>query len=140
MYPVSDTTNRLDIDTDIKFFAYILDVRIDRTIIEIVIISHDIFHEGITFYDSLGILDEIVEYREFCLRHFDLLSREICEIVFVIEGDIAECYHLFFFPIFFSLFCTLRDSSYTCDELTRAKWLCHIVICSKFEKGHFIIF
>ena len=45
MYPISDTTNCFDFDTFSDFFSQIFHMSIDRTIIEIVLISYDILHE-----------------------------------------------------------------------------------------------
>ncbi len=118
MNPVSDTANCLDIDALIEFFAYIFDVCIDRAIIEIIIISHDIFHERLSFNDSLRILDKIVEDRKFSFGHFDFFSGEESKIIFRIKYDIPECYHLFFFAIFFSFFCTFCYCCYTSHEFS----------------------
>jgi hypothetical protein len=74
VYPISYSSHCLDIYTGIELFADILDMGIDRTIIEIVIISHDIFHEGFAFDHGFRIFDQIVEDRELCLRHLDLLT------------------------------------------------------------------
>ena len=74
MYPISDTTNRFYIDTGIEFFSDIFYMSIDRTVIEIVVISHDIFHERFSLYDGFGVFYEIVEDSKLGLRHLYLLS------------------------------------------------------------------
>lgn len=140
MYAISDATYRLYIDTRIEFFADIFYMSIDGAIVEIVVVSHDIFHKRFSFYHSLGVFYQVIKDSKFCLRHLDFFSWEISKIVFCIEGDVSECDHFFFFSVFFSFFCPLCHRSDTCYEFTRTKRLRYIVICSKFKKSNFIIF
>lgn len=45
MYPISDAPNSFDLYTITDFFSEIFDMSIDRTIVDVVIISYDILHE-----------------------------------------------------------------------------------------------
>lgn len=61
MDSISDSADCLDFERCSDFFAEILDVRIDSSIVDILIIPDDIFHERITLDDSFIIFHEVFE-------------------------------------------------------------------------------
>ena len=71
MDTISDSSNRFDLECCPEFFAEIFHMSIDRTIVEILIISDDILHECISFDDDFTILHEIFEKGEFCLGQLE---------------------------------------------------------------------
>lgn len=114
-------------------------MRIYRAIVEIVIISDDIFHERFTLDHSLHIADQIFEDRELGLGELELLARESRDVTLGIDFDIAEA-EIFSVFHFFSLFGTLRNCRDTSDELSWREGLRDVVVGSEFEKCDFIIF
>ena len=113
-------------------------MRIDRAIIEIIFISDDIFHEGVTFDNSFRILEEVFEDRKLCFRKFHFFSAKERDVIFTVDFYRSERKSLpIFFLFFFRTFCDGSDTSY---ELTWGKWLCHIVISAEFKELYFIIF
>ncbi len=59
LYPISYTSDGLYFNCSIQFFSDIFYMGIDGSIIQVVIITDNILHECITFYDTFRIFDEI---------------------------------------------------------------------------------
>jgi len=73
MYPVSDATNRFYIGSGADLATEIFHVRIDRAIVEIVLISDDFFHKFLPFYNRVFVLYKMSKYKKFCLSNLYLL-------------------------------------------------------------------
>jgi hypothetical protein len=87
---ISDTTYCLYIYTGIELFSYILDMSVDRAVIEVVVISDDISHESVTLDDASRVLHEVFEDGEFCLGELDLCTSLGHSEVLVIDRDPTE--------------------------------------------------
>lgn len=74
MYPVSDTANRFYIGSVPDLATEIFHVCINGAVIEIVIVSDNLLHKLLSFYDRFFVLYEISEDEKFRLGNFDLLS------------------------------------------------------------------
>jgi hypothetical protein len=61
MDSISDSAYCLDFERSTDFFAEILDMCIDRTIIDILIVADDILHERVALDDSFTIFHEVFE-------------------------------------------------------------------------------
>lgn len=96
------------------FLTEIFHMRIDSTIVEIVIISDNIFHKSISLYYMVAVIDKICENKEFCFRGlYDFFS--IFEYIFAFiksECPERENCRISIFRILFPE--TLENSSYTC--------------------------
>lgn len=68
---IANTSYSFDIDCGYEFLTNIFDMGIYGSIIEIVIISDDIFHKSIPFYHCFCIFDKTLEYRKLSLRKTD---------------------------------------------------------------------
>ena len=84
-YPVPNSTDSFYFYRALKLLSKIFYMRIDRAIIEIIFISDDIFHEGVTFDNSFRILEEVFEDRKLCFRKFHFFSAKECDVIFTVN-------------------------------------------------------
>ncbi len=138
-HAISYSSNSFNFYGTFKFLAKILDMGVDRTIVEIVIISDNIFHKGFTLDNTLHISYEIFQNWKLGFCKLKLFSTKGCYMILCVDFNISKkyCFSIFYFFLFVSPFCY---SSYASDKFTRWKWFCNIVISSELEQGHFIIF
>lgn len=138
-YSISYSTYCFYFYCTFEFLSKILDMSIDCTIVEVIIISDNIPHKCFTFDDAFHIPNEVFKYRKFSFCEFEFLSWKGCYMIFCIDLYISKnyCFSIFYLLLFIGTFCYGSDTS---DKLPRGKWLCNIVISSEFKKSHFIIF
>ena len=88
--PITDSSNRLDLERSAYFFTEIFDMGIDRSIIEVLIVTDDIFHERLALDNSFIIFHEVFEESEFCFCELHLSSIHCRYMRFSIEIYISE--------------------------------------------------
>ena len=88
--PVSDSPDRLDTDDISDLMAEIFHMRVDRAIVEVVVVPHDILHELFPLHDLFLILDQISEDGEFRLRGFDLDISDRDPVVIYVECEFPD--------------------------------------------------
>lgn len=54
--------------------AKVFHMRINRSVIQVVLVSDNLFHERLSLDDMIVVLDEVREYQEFRFGYFDGFS------------------------------------------------------------------
>ena len=89
---VPDATYRLDRAGHSDFAAEIFHVGVDRAIVEIVFVAHDIMHEVFATHDDIRVVDEVVYNLEFCLSclHRDVVDEKLIAVEIERDTTMAE--------------------------------------------------
>ena len=87
---ISDSTNGFYLERIANFFSKIFDVCIDSSVIDILIISDDILHEGFSFDDSFAVPDEVFQECEFCLGEPEFSSIKCRNMTFCIDRNFSK--------------------------------------------------
>lgn len=113
---------------------------IDRPVIEIIIISHDLRHELPPEDDLIAMLQHVFHEQEFGLRRLDdfLIPPEL-EIL-EIELDIIECQLLIALLDGTYGTDTLQDRPDPCEQLSGRERLSDIIVGSELKRTHLIAF
>lgn len=112
-------------------------MRVDGSVIHILVVSEDIFHDSFAFDDDSLVIDEILQKREFRLCDFDILPAHL-------EGEVGHIKRKVSVFRESAWFCGWVDSlEHGLDsrkKFTRREWLADIIISSEFESTNLIFF
>lgn len=116
----------------IELLSNIFYMGINRSIIEVVFVSNNIFHEGFSLDHSFCILDEVFEYGKLGFREAYFFIIYEGYIILGIERDIpkGETLGTSIFSTFSTIICPLTNGTDSCYEFTGRKWFRNIIICS----------
>ncbi len=115
-------------------------MRIDRPVVEVLIVADDILHEWVSLDHSFCILHEVFEECEFGLGYLYLDPIDRHDMCLGIEVYISEAYSLSIHTVLFPYLRSFQEGMDPRDEFTWWERLRDIVISSEFEERYLIVF
>ena len=112
---------------------------IDSTIIEIVVVSDNLFHECFTLDYMPRSLYQIGEDQKLCFCHFDNFIQYLQKVLGHIKGHVTKgevCFFLLGCCLLPEAFQNSSDSSH---EFARGEWFRDIVVGSEFEGSNLVV-